>query len=168
MCCCCCCTSGVIAIRLLTHLVVGIADRLNSSLQITNSSHTETAMAIVEDADDVEIAFMIADIVGCSNLHEFREIYLREAIVLLIRNTMLSFPVACVQNEGIQVCIVCMYECVCMCMYESNTSFVYQREILRGLLYLKGRCPGESDVIPAAATKYVHRACIVHFLHSIT
>ena len=62
-------------------------------------------------------------------LHEFREEWLREAVLLLLRAVVDTFPSLCTGPA------------------RSET----ERNLLLALIYLMGRLPGEPDLVPSAA-----------------
>lgn len=70
-----------------------------------------------------------------AELYEFREPYMRESLLLLVRSIIDSFP-------------------------HLRADIQLERSLLLSLLYLQGRCPGESDIVPDAASSQMLRlAC---------
>jgi len=70
-----------------------------------------------------------------AELYEFREPYMREALLLLVRSIIDSFP-------------------------HVRSDVQLERTLLLALLYLQGKCPGENDLVPAAAGAQILRlAC---------
>ena len=68
-------------------------------------------------------------------LYEFREPYMREAVLLLVRSIIDSFP-------------------------QVRSEVKLERVLLLALLYLQGKCSGESDLVPdAAKAQLVRLAC---------
>lgn len=72
-------------------------------------------------------------------LHEFREEWLREAVLLLARALIDTFPALCSGPESADT----------------------ERNLLLALLYLMGRLPGESDLVPSVAAEVLSRLCVV-------
>jgi len=72
-----------------------------------------------------------------AELYEFREPYMREALLLLVRSIIDSFP-------------------------HVRSDVKLERTLLLALLYLQGKCPGENDLVPdAAGVQMVRLACPV-------
>ena len=125
------------ALRVLTHIIYGFSFK-------ANSGNNETGIVIGKDCflssypipiDTLKLDSgncnpeCVNKIVSCllePSLYEFREPYMREAVLLLIRGVIDTFPSLC------------------------NTPDV-EKAVLLGLIYLQGKCPGEVDVVPEVA-----------------
>jgi hypothetical protein len=68
-----------------------------------------------------------------AELYEFREPYFRESILLLVRSIMDTFLHIAVQDD------------------------LMERTLVSSLIYLQGKCPGETDLVPSAARAELER-----------
>jgi hypothetical protein len=93
--CVCVCTIGTIAIRLLTLITTGLAQRLRTdTTTATQQLQLDALNNQLEVADSVQFKIVAPlTLTVCDpSMLDFRESYLREAIVLLLRTITQCFP----------------------------------------------------------------------------
>jgi hypothetical protein len=110
------------ALRVLTHVVEGFG--INSSI----SSENDTIKLITNS---------VSASICQPTLFEFREASLREAILLLLRSLIKTFPIQC-------------------------KNIVSQGNLILSLLFLMGRMSGEVDVVPEVAYNELCRLSILN------
>ena len=104
------------AIRVLTHSLIGFPKYFEDS--------RNKDVPLVDAITSIE---QISTALATSSLYEFRDAVIREAVLLLVRAIISSFPTECVEVLSVQRCIVL------------------------SLLYLSGKCPGEEDIVHEVA-----------------
>ena len=100
------------AVRVLTHSLMGFPKYFE------DKGNTGDALTILEQ---------VSTSLSSSALYEFRDAVIREAILLLVRALISSFPMECSEVLSVQRCIAL------------------------SLLYLSGKCPGEEDIVHEVA-----------------
>ena len=132
----CCCTLGkVIPFQDITDLLIprilgevpggDTSSHRTSALRVLTHT-TQGISSTIGNNEASEFVLSITTSLTNKTLFEFREPALREATLLMIRALIDGFPAEC---KTLQI----------------------QRNILFCLLFLLGRCPGETDVVPEAA-----------------
>lgn len=99
------------ALRVLTHALVGFPACLREEEE---KGEEKQSLLIVE-----KVSHALSQVA----LYEFREAALREAVLLLVRSLLSTFPAACAANPSARSCIAL------------------------SLLFLSGKAPGEDDIV---------------------
>jgi hypothetical protein len=160
--CVCVCTIGTIAIRLLTLITTGLAQRLRTdTTTATQQLQLDALNNQLEVADSVQFKIVAPlTLTVCDpSMLDFRESYLREAIVLLLRTITQCFPellgVKSIQVGNLIFSPPKITQSSCLFFNENVYSYVFlQHQMLLALLYMQAQCPGEADIVCTAARRY--------------